>query len=161
MLIISLTHVNSRSQWPHSLRRRSAAARLLRSWVSVPPGHGCLSVLSAVLSGRGLCDELITRLEESYQMWRVVVCDQETSWTRRPWPALDCRATKTTTTTTTQSISLYVNISDLIRIMKLQLLKYTEHSILGKLIVAYINKRYCLLWKWIFNTMFVRTARWH
>jgi hypothetical protein len=33
-----------------------------------------------VLSGRGLCDELITRPEESYRLWRVVVCDQETSW---------------------------------------------------------------------------------
>jgi hypothetical protein len=32
-----------------------------------------------VLSGRGLCDELITRPEESYRQWRVVVCDQETS----------------------------------------------------------------------------------
>jgi hypothetical protein len=32
-----------------------------------------------VLSGRGLCDGLITRPEESYRMWRVVVCDQETS----------------------------------------------------------------------------------
>jgi hypothetical protein len=30
-----------------------------------------------VLSGRGLCDELIARLEESYRLWRVVVCDQE------------------------------------------------------------------------------------
>jgi len=32
-----------------------------------------------VLSGTGLCDGLITRPEESYRMWRVVVCDQETS----------------------------------------------------------------------------------
>jgi hypothetical protein len=32
-----------------------------------------------VLSGRGLCDELITRPEESYRLWRVIVCDQETS----------------------------------------------------------------------------------
>jgi len=32
-----------------------------------------------VLSGRGLCDELITRPEESYRVWRVVVCDLETS----------------------------------------------------------------------------------
>jgi len=31
------------------------------------------------LSGRGLCDELITRPEESYRLLRVVVCDQETS----------------------------------------------------------------------------------
>jgi hypothetical protein len=30
-----------------------------------------------VLSGRGLCDELITRTEESYRLWRVVVCDHE------------------------------------------------------------------------------------
>jgi len=32
-----------------------------------------------VLSGRGLCDELITRPEESYRLWCVVVCDLETS----------------------------------------------------------------------------------
>ena len=32
-----------------------------------------------MLSGRGLCDELITRPEESYPLWRVVVCDLETS----------------------------------------------------------------------------------
>ena len=30
-----------------------------------------------VLSGRGLCDELITRPEESYRLWCVVGCDQE------------------------------------------------------------------------------------
>ena len=30
-----------------------------------------------VLSGRGLCDELITRPEESYRLWYVVVCDLE------------------------------------------------------------------------------------
>jgi len=28
-----------------------------------------------VLSGRGLCDELITRPEESYSLWCVVECD--------------------------------------------------------------------------------------
>jgi len=39
-----------------------------------------------VLSGRGLCDELITRPEESYRLWCVVVCDLETSLMRRPWP---------------------------------------------------------------------------
>jgi len=31
------------------------------------------------LSGRGLCDELITRPEESYRLCSVVVCDLETS----------------------------------------------------------------------------------
>jgi len=30
-----------------------------------------------VLSGRGFCDELITRPEESYRLWCVVVCDLE------------------------------------------------------------------------------------
>jgi hypothetical protein len=35
--------------------------------------------LLCALSGRGLCDELNTRPEESYRLWRVVVCDQETS----------------------------------------------------------------------------------
>ena len=35
--------------------------------------EGCM------LSGRGLCDELITRPEESYLLWCVVVCDLETS----------------------------------------------------------------------------------
>jgi hypothetical protein len=47
-----------------------------------------------VLSGRGLCDELITRPEESYRLWCVVVCDLETSRMRRPWPALVRSATK-------------------------------------------------------------------
>ena len=32
-----------------------------------------------MLSGRGLCDELITHPEESYQLCCVVVCDLETS----------------------------------------------------------------------------------
>ena len=39
-----------------------------------------------VLSGSGLCVELITRPEESYRLWCVVVCDLETSIMRRPWP---------------------------------------------------------------------------
>ena len=30
-----------------------------------------------VLSGRDLCDALITRPEESYRLWCVVVCDLE------------------------------------------------------------------------------------
>jgi hypothetical protein len=47
-----------------------------------------------VLWGRGLCDELITRLEEFYRLWCVVVCDLETLRMRRPWPALGRRETK-------------------------------------------------------------------
>jgi hypothetical protein len=38
-----------------------------------------------VLSGRGLCDELITRPEESYRLCCLVVCDLETSSTGAPY----------------------------------------------------------------------------
>ena len=77
-----------RSQWPRGLRRRSSAARLLRLWVRIPLG-AWMSVCCecCVLSGRGLCDSLITLPEESYRLWRVVVCDQGTSKTRRLKPA--------------------------------------------------------------------------
>jgi len=37
------------------------------------------------LSGRGLCDELITRPEESYRLCCVVVCDLETSRMSAPY----------------------------------------------------------------------------
>jgi len=37
------------------------------------------------LSGRGLCDELITRPEESYRRCCVVVCDLETSRIGAPY----------------------------------------------------------------------------
>jgi hypothetical protein len=77
-----------RSQWPLCLRRKSSAARLLRLLVRIPPG-AWMSVCCEwrVLSGRGLWDGLITRPEESYRLWCVVVCDQETSKTRRVKPA--------------------------------------------------------------------------
>jgi len=38
-----------------------------------------------VLSGRGLCDELITRPEESYRLCCIVVCDLETSRMGAPY----------------------------------------------------------------------------
>jgi hypothetical protein len=38
-----------------------------------------------VLSGRGLCDELITRPEQSYRLRCVVVCDLETSRMGAPY----------------------------------------------------------------------------
>jgi hypothetical protein len=48
-----------------------------------------MSVVGVVCcAGRGLSDGLITRPEESYRLWRVVVCDQETSKTRRLIPAI-------------------------------------------------------------------------
>ena len=84
-----------RSQCPGGLRRRSITARLLRSWVRIPPGAQIFVCCECrVLSGRGLCEVLITRPEESYRLWCVVVCDLETSRIRRPWPALGRSATK-------------------------------------------------------------------
>ena len=56
------------------LRRVSVAASLLGLWVRIQPEtwmSGCCEC--CVLSGRGLCDGLITRLEESYRLWWVVV----------------------------------------------------------------------------------------
>jgi len=47
-----------------------------------------------VLSGRGLCDELITRPDESYRLWCVVMCDLETSRMKRPCPTGGCCAKK-------------------------------------------------------------------
>ena len=38
-----------------------------------------VSCKCCVLLGRTPCDELITRPEESYRLWCVVVCDLETS----------------------------------------------------------------------------------
>ena len=76
----------SRSQWPRGLRCWSAAARQLRSWVRIPPGAWMFVCCECrVLSGRGLCDELITCPEESYRLWCVVVCDLETSRIGAPY----------------------------------------------------------------------------
>ena len=45
---------------PRGLRRKSAAASLLRSWVRIPQGSWTFACCECcVLSGRGLCDELI------------------------------------------------------------------------------------------------------
>jgi len=41
-------------------------------------GHACLLWVLCVLSGRVLCDGLITRPEKDYQMWSVVMCAVET-----------------------------------------------------------------------------------
>jgi hypothetical protein len=71
MNIVTVISNLCRSQCPRGLRRRITAARLLGSWVRI-------CCVYCVLSGRGLCDELVTRPEESYRMWRFVVCDQET-----------------------------------------------------------------------------------
>jgi len=71
------------------------ASRLLRPWVRIPPGAWIFVCCECcVLSGRGLCDGLITRPEESCRLRCVVVCDLETSRMRRPWHVLGHSATK-------------------------------------------------------------------
>jgi len=69
----------SAGEWP-------AAAHLLRSWVRIPLGAWIFVYCECrVLSGRGLCDELITRPEEFYQLCCVIVCDLETSRIDAPY----------------------------------------------------------------------------
>jgi hypothetical protein len=52
------------------------------------PAGAWMSVVSVVcLSGRSLCDGLITRSEESYRLWCVIVCDLESSRMGRLKPA--------------------------------------------------------------------------
>jgi hypothetical protein len=58
----------SRYQWSRGLRHRSTAARMLRSWVWIPPGAWMF--VCCVLSGRGLCNELITR-PEGRKWWHI------------------------------------------------------------------------------------------
>ena len=69
-----------------SAGERPEAARLLRSWVRIPPGAWIFVCCECrVLSGRSLCDELSTRPEEFYRLWCVVVCDLETSRMGAPY----------------------------------------------------------------------------
>jgi hypothetical protein len=80
-------------EWPRGLRSGSTVTRLLRMWVRIPLGVWMfVSCECYVLLGIGLCDELITRPEESYRLTCVVLCDLETSRIRKPWPSAGCRA---------------------------------------------------------------------
>jgi hypothetical protein len=58
--------------------------------VSNPAGDWCECCM---LSDGGLCDELITRPEESYRLWYVLCVIENPQKMRKPWPALGCRAT--------------------------------------------------------------------
>jgi hypothetical protein len=69
-------------RWAEHVARMGEGRDVHRVLVGKPEGtREC-----CVLSGRGLCDRLITRAEESYRLWRVVD-DQETSKTRKLKPA--------------------------------------------------------------------------
>ena len=64
--------------WPCGLRLGSAAARM-RVWF---PPRKWMSVCSdyCVLSGRGLCNELIPRPESPYRVWCVCVTSKPQQW---------------------------------------------------------------------------------
>ena len=56
------------------VRRGSGAVLLLALWIRIQPEEWIsVSWERCVLSGRGLCDELITRPAESYRLRCVVV----------------------------------------------------------------------------------------
>jgi hypothetical protein len=105
--ILDMSHP---SQWLRDLRRRSVATRLLRVWVQIPPGAWIFVCCECCeLSGRGLCDELITHPEEYYRLWRIIVCDLEALWMRRPWHTGGCCA-KTNKQTKTWHESMTVAV---------------------------------------------------
>ena len=61
--------MGDQSQCPRGLRSESATARLLGLRVRIPSGARMFVCCECcVLSGIGLCDELITRPEESYRL---------------------------------------------------------------------------------------------
>jgi hypothetical protein len=63
---IACLSLGSPVPWPRGLRCRSAAARLLRLWVPIPPEAWMIVCCECcVLSGRGLRERLITRPNES------------------------------------------------------------------------------------------------
>jgi len=109
-----VTCLPCRSQWPRVLRRRSAAARLLRLWVRIPPEAGMFIFCKCcTLSGTDLGFKLITRPEESYRLWRVVVCDLETSRMRRPWPSSGRSTTEKGNTFAADSKPVFLDTRDI------------------------------------------------
>jgi hypothetical protein len=77
------------SQWPRSLRRVSAAARLLGLRVRIPSGTWMyVSCECCVLSSRGFSVGLITRPERSPTECDVSECDREASIIRTTWPTV-------------------------------------------------------------------------
>jgi len=72
LYFVSIKCQKGQLQWPRDLRRGSVTARLLWLQVRILPWIW-MSVCCecCVLSGRGLCDGLITCPEESYWLWCV------------------------------------------------------------------------------------------
>ena len=83
------------SWWPSGPGRGSAAARLLKLRVRIQPGAWMsVSCECCVSYGRGFCYGSITRPQQYYRMWCVLVCDLKTSKIRQLWSALSCCASE-------------------------------------------------------------------
>jgi hypothetical protein len=88
-----------------------------------------------VLSGRSLCDELITRPEESCRLWCIVVCDLETSGIGAPYIYIyDISSLKV------KQETWDVNICD---------------WVLRKIFVTGYSERYLWLCGWVLRKIFV------
>jgi len=76
-LVFKFLSSNDAGVGPSGRAVRGVGLRPLPCWdcgFESHKGHGlCLLWVLCVLSGRGLCDELITRPDESYQIWCLVV----------------------------------------------------------------------------------------
>jgi hypothetical protein len=85
-----------------------------------------------VLSGRGLCDELITRPEKSYRLWCTVVCDIENLKNEEPINRVGSQRHKKITSMFIDSnlINLYLKfLYDFLIFLTLFILISTNHLI--------------------------------
>ena len=86
-----------RSKWSRGLRCRSAAARLLRFWVRIPPG-AWMSVVSVVCCQVEISARSRSLVQRSPTECGASLCVIEISKMRRPWPTGGCRAKNKTKT---------------------------------------------------------------
>jgi hypothetical protein len=70
-------HQKSRFQWPRSLGRRSAASRLLRSWVRIPPGAWIFVCCLVCCQGEVSATDWSLVQRSLTVCFVLVVCDQE------------------------------------------------------------------------------------
>ena len=140
-----------RPQWPRGLRRRSAASRLLRLWVRIPPAQwmfvvsiGCCRVEVSVT-----CWSLVQG--ESCRLWFVVVCDLGTSWMSRPWTTGGCRARNKT-------IGLVNECQDEWDIKKATIKSWNIDIRAPNYSIRFHSPLTPVRWKWLSNYKF--TGRW-
>jgi hypothetical protein len=72
-----------------SLRRASAAARLLGLSVLIPPGHGCLFLVIVMCCKVAVSASGWPLVQRSPTECGGSECDHESSTMRRPWPIGD------------------------------------------------------------------------